>query len=117
MMNSGKTFGLPAILLGSAMGLSAFAQTSTPPAQTTDSTAAPSTPTSGGRVTQAEAVSILLEALWPFATSYTVADNPTADDDSCMGTHHAWLVALRNAWVRSSRGAPITSLGGPCSTM
>src|SRR6201985_159109 len=46
MMKSGTTFGLPALLLGSAMGLSAFAQTSTPPAQTTDSTAAPSTPTS-----------------------------------------------------------------------
>jgi len=43
MMNSGKTFGLPALLLGSAMGLSAFAQTSTPAAQTTDSTAATST--------------------------------------------------------------------------
>jgi len=43
MMNSGKTFGLPALLLGSAMGLSAFAQTSTPAAQTTDSTVATST--------------------------------------------------------------------------
>jgi outer membrane protein OmpA-like peptidoglycan-associated protein len=43
MIKSGTTFGLPAILLGSAMGLSAFAQTSTPAAQTTDSTAATST--------------------------------------------------------------------------
>src|SRR6202046_3181886 len=43
MMKSGTTFGLPALLLGSAMGLSAFAQTSTPAAQTTDSTAATST--------------------------------------------------------------------------
>jgi outer membrane protein OmpA-like peptidoglycan-associated protein len=43
MMNSGKTFGLPALLLGSAMGLSAFAQTSTPAAQTNDSTAATTT--------------------------------------------------------------------------
>ncbi|WP_353064045.1 OmpA family protein [Tunturibacter psychrotolerans] len=43
MIKSGTTFGLPAILLGSAMGLSAFAQTSTPAAQTTDSTVATST--------------------------------------------------------------------------
>src|ERR1700733_2647442 len=43
MIKSGTTFGLPAILLGGAMGLSAFAQTSTPAAQTTDSTAATST--------------------------------------------------------------------------
>jgi outer membrane protein OmpA-like peptidoglycan-associated protein len=43
MIKSGTTFGLPALLLGSAMGLSAFAQTSTPAAQTTDSTAATST--------------------------------------------------------------------------
>src|SRR5271170_7966009 len=52
MMNSGKTFGLPALLLGSAMGLSAFAQTSTPAAQTTDSTAA--TSTSGTAATNAD---------------------------------------------------------------
>jgi outer membrane protein OmpA-like peptidoglycan-associated protein len=43
MMKSGTIFGLPALLLGSAMGLSAFAQTSTPAAQTTDSTVATST--------------------------------------------------------------------------
>jgi outer membrane protein OmpA-like peptidoglycan-associated protein len=43
MIKSGTTFGLPALLLGSAIGLSAFAQTSTPAAQTTDSTAATST--------------------------------------------------------------------------
>jgi outer membrane protein OmpA-like peptidoglycan-associated protein len=43
MIKSGTTFGLPALLLGSAMGLSAFAQTSTPAAQTTDSAAATST--------------------------------------------------------------------------
>ena len=36
MMKSGNTFGLPALLLGSALGVSAFAQSSTPPAQTTD---------------------------------------------------------------------------------
>ncbi len=35
MMKSGKTFGLPVLLLGSAMGVSAFAQTSTPAAQPT----------------------------------------------------------------------------------
>jgi outer membrane protein OmpA-like peptidoglycan-associated protein len=33
MMKSGNTFGLPALLLGSALGVSAFAQSSTPPAQ------------------------------------------------------------------------------------
>jgi len=43
MMKSGNTFGLPALLLGSALGVSAFAQTSTPPAQSTpDQTAPPS---------------------------------------------------------------------------
>jgi len=43
MMKSGTTFGLPALLLGSALGISAFAQTSTAPTQTTDQTAASST--------------------------------------------------------------------------
>jgi outer membrane protein OmpA-like peptidoglycan-associated protein len=43
MMKSGSTFGLPALLLGSALGISAFAQSSTPAAQTPDSTAASST--------------------------------------------------------------------------
>ncbi|WP_158791015.1 OmpA family protein [Granulicella sp. L60] len=38
MMKSGTTFGLPALLLGSALGISAFAQTSTPAAQTTQGT-------------------------------------------------------------------------------
>jgi outer membrane protein OmpA-like peptidoglycan-associated protein len=36
MMKSGTTFGLPVLVLGSALGISAFAQTSTPPTQTTD---------------------------------------------------------------------------------
>jgi len=54
MMNSGKTFGLPALLLGSAMGLSAFAQTSTPAAQTTDSTAATSTSGTAAPATNAD---------------------------------------------------------------
>jgi outer membrane protein OmpA-like peptidoglycan-associated protein len=36
MMKSGNTFGLPVLVLGSALGISAFAQTSTPPTQTTD---------------------------------------------------------------------------------
>jgi outer membrane protein OmpA-like peptidoglycan-associated protein len=45
MMKSGSTFGLPALLLGSALGLSAFAQTSTPATQPSD--AAASTSTSG----------------------------------------------------------------------
>ncbi|MBB5318259.1 OmpA family protein [Tunturibacter empetritectus] len=43
MMKSGSTFGLPALVLGSALGISAFAQTSTPATQTTDSAAASST--------------------------------------------------------------------------
>ncbi|WP_353072577.1 OmpA family protein [Tunturiibacter gelidoferens] len=43
MMKSGTTFGLPALLLGSALGISAFAQTSTPATQTTDPAAASST--------------------------------------------------------------------------
>jgi outer membrane protein OmpA-like peptidoglycan-associated protein len=42
MMKSGTTFGLPALLLGSALGISAFAQTSTP-TQTTDPAASSST--------------------------------------------------------------------------
>jgi outer membrane protein OmpA-like peptidoglycan-associated protein len=42
MMKSGNTFGLPALLLGSALGVSAFAQTSTPPTQPTSDQAAPS---------------------------------------------------------------------------
>jgi len=40
MMKSGNTFGLPALLLGSALGVSAFAQTSTPPTQTSTDPAA-----------------------------------------------------------------------------
>jgi len=47
MMKSGSTFGLPALLLGSALGVSAFAQTSapssTPATQTTDAAAPSST--------------------------------------------------------------------------
>jgi outer membrane protein OmpA-like peptidoglycan-associated protein len=43
MMKSGSTFGLPALLLGSALGISAFAQSSTPATQTPDSAAATST--------------------------------------------------------------------------
>jgi len=44
MMKSGSTFGLPALVLGSALGLTAFAQTSATPTQTTpDQTAASST--------------------------------------------------------------------------
>ena len=35
MMKSGNIFGLPALLLGSALGVSAFAQSSTPPTQPT----------------------------------------------------------------------------------
>ena len=46
MMKSGNTFGLPVLVLGSALGLTAFAQTSTPPTQTgTNQTAASSTST------------------------------------------------------------------------
>jgi outer membrane protein OmpA-like peptidoglycan-associated protein len=36
MKKSGTTYGLPVLVLGSALGISAFAQTSTPPTQTTD---------------------------------------------------------------------------------
>jgi outer membrane protein OmpA-like peptidoglycan-associated protein len=42
MMKSGNTFGLPALVLGSALGVSAFAQSSTPPAQSTPDQATPS---------------------------------------------------------------------------
>src|SRR5258708_18488 len=42
MMKSGNTFGLPALLLGSALGVSAFAQSSTPPAQSAPDQTAPS---------------------------------------------------------------------------
>src|SRR5271167_523005 len=45
MMKSGNTFGLPVLVLGSALGLTAFAQTSTTPTQTTDPAAASSTST------------------------------------------------------------------------
>jgi outer membrane protein OmpA-like peptidoglycan-associated protein len=44
MMKSGSTFGLPVLVLGSALGLTAFAQTNTPPTQTTD----PNTSSSAG---------------------------------------------------------------------
>jgi outer membrane protein OmpA-like peptidoglycan-associated protein len=44
MMKSGHTFGLPVLVLGGAMGITAFAQTSTPQTQTTpNQTAASST--------------------------------------------------------------------------
>jgi outer membrane protein OmpA-like peptidoglycan-associated protein len=42
MMKTGNTFGLPALLLGSALGVSAFAQSSTPPTQTTSDQSTPS---------------------------------------------------------------------------
>jgi outer membrane protein OmpA-like peptidoglycan-associated protein len=42
MMKSGNTFGLPVLVLGSALGLTAFAQTSATPTQTTDPAAATS---------------------------------------------------------------------------
>jgi outer membrane protein OmpA-like peptidoglycan-associated protein len=45
MMKSGTTFGLPVLVLGSAMGLTAFAQTSTQPTQKTDQSAPSSTST------------------------------------------------------------------------
>src|ERR1700756_4082923 len=41
MMKLGNTFGLPTLLLGSALGLSAFPQSSTPPAQPPQDQAAP----------------------------------------------------------------------------
>jgi outer membrane protein OmpA-like peptidoglycan-associated protein len=40
MMKTGNTFGLPVLILGSALGISAFAQTSTPSTQTTPDQAA-----------------------------------------------------------------------------
>lgn len=43
MMKSGNTFGLPALLLGSALGVSAFAQTSTPATPSSNPAAASST--------------------------------------------------------------------------
>jgi outer membrane protein OmpA-like peptidoglycan-associated protein len=43
MMKSGNTFGLPALLLGSALGVSAFAQTSTPATPASDPAAVSST--------------------------------------------------------------------------
>ena len=43
MMKSGTTFGLPVLVLGSASGLTAFAQTTTPTQTTPDQTAASST--------------------------------------------------------------------------
>jgi outer membrane protein OmpA-like peptidoglycan-associated protein len=43
MMKSGNTFGLPVLVLGSALGLTAFAQTSATPTQTTDPAAPSST--------------------------------------------------------------------------
>ncbi len=42
MMKSGNTFGLPALLLGSVLGVSAFAQSSTPPTQPAQDQATPS---------------------------------------------------------------------------
>jgi outer membrane protein OmpA-like peptidoglycan-associated protein len=42
MMKSGNTFGLPALLLGSALGVSAFAQSSTPQTQPTPDQSTPS---------------------------------------------------------------------------
>jgi outer membrane protein OmpA-like peptidoglycan-associated protein len=42
MMKSGNTFGLPALLLGSALGVSAFAQSTTPQAQQPSDQTAPS---------------------------------------------------------------------------
>jgi outer membrane protein OmpA-like peptidoglycan-associated protein len=45
MMKSGNTFGLPVLVLGSALGITAFAQTSTTPTQTTDQSAPASSST------------------------------------------------------------------------
>jgi outer membrane protein OmpA-like peptidoglycan-associated protein len=42
MMKSGNTFGLPALLLASALGVSAFAQSSTPPTQPAQDQSTPS---------------------------------------------------------------------------
>jgi outer membrane protein OmpA-like peptidoglycan-associated protein len=46
MMKTGTTFGLPALVLGSALGISAFAQSSTPATQTNPDQAAPSSTSS-----------------------------------------------------------------------
>jgi outer membrane protein OmpA-like peptidoglycan-associated protein len=46
MMKTGTTYGLPALLLGSALGISAFAQSSTPATQTNPDQAAPSSTSS-----------------------------------------------------------------------
>ena len=54
MMKLGNTFGLPVLVLGSALGLTAFAQTSTPSTQTTtDQAAATSQTTSNDSTTYA----------------------------------------------------------------
>ena len=45
-MKTGTTYGLPALLLGSALGISAFAQSSTPATQTNPDQAAPSSTSS-----------------------------------------------------------------------
>ncbi|MGD0442703.1 MAG: OmpA family protein [Edaphobacter sp.] len=45
MMKSGNTFGLPVLVLGSALGITAFAQTSTAPTQTTGQSAPTSSST------------------------------------------------------------------------
>jgi outer membrane protein OmpA-like peptidoglycan-associated protein len=45
MMKSGNTFGLPILVLGSALGITAFAQTSTTPTQTKDQSATTSSST------------------------------------------------------------------------
>jgi outer membrane protein OmpA-like peptidoglycan-associated protein len=45
MMKSGNTFGLPILVLGSALGVTAFAQTSTTPTQTKDQSATTSSST------------------------------------------------------------------------
>ncbi len=46
MMKTGTTYGLPAFLLGSALGISAFAQSSTPATQTTPDQTTPSSTSS-----------------------------------------------------------------------
>ena len=45
-MKTGTTYGLPALLLGSALGISAFAQSSTPATQTTPDQTTPSSTSS-----------------------------------------------------------------------
>ena len=59
MVKSGNTFGLPALLLGSALGMSAFAQSSTPPAQTAQDQAAPSSSSSAMNVTMIETIDVI----------------------------------------------------------